>query len=333
MSLLLPMLAQSSPLEHVLSHPLSDGPLRGFGFEVVVNNHMVMATIAAVLMLVIFAWVAGKMKPRGTDTEAYVTKGRVTQTFEVILVFLRDEMTRPALGDLTDKYIGYVWTTFFFVLFCNVLGLVPLGEMLGLFHLGSPRLGHLGGTATGNINVTAVLALISLFMIFFVGIRERGLAYFSHFAPVPIWPIMKDSSPGMLPIALLLVVLEVVGAAVKPFALCMRLFANMLAGHMVIASLIGLIFLAADGLGALAYGVSVPVLAGSLFICLLELFVAFLQAYIFAFLTVLFIAQGAVHEEHGHGEADPQSLSHGHADSYGPRVGLPGDSITAGLTH
>ena len=322
-------LAAMDPLSHVLPHPLlHDGPAW-------LSNHMLMATVAALLVVAVFSWMTGKLRPRGSDVESYIVRGRVAQIFEVLLVFLREEMARPALGKLTDKYIGFIWTVFFFILFSNLLGMIPLGEIGGLIH---PSLAHIGGTATANLAVTAVLAGIALFMIFFTGIREQGPKYFAHFSPVPLWPFMKDSSPALLPVAVLLILLEIVGAFVKPFALCMRLFANMLAGHMVLAALIGLIFVAAEGLGSMAYGISIPVIGGALAISLLELFVSFLQAYIFTFLTVLFIAQGAVHhhdEHHGEepDEADPASLSHGHADADGPKVGIPGDSMTAGITH
>ena len=286
-------LAEGSLLDHVLPHKLFDiGPLT-------VTNHRLMMTVAAVLVLVVFFRAAKAISVRGTRPEDYVTKGRLSQIVEVILLFLRDEMTRPVLGGLTDRYIGYVWTTFFFILSCNLLGMVPWGNALHMasyFSGGDPHhaqhFDHWHGAPTGNINVTAALALVSFFMIFYVGIRQHGLKYFAHFAPIPFkpWP--------MAPVAFLLVLLEIMGAFIKPFALCMRLFANMLAGHMVLGALVMLIFFANSVAGQVA--IAIPSVLGGVAMSCLELFVAFLQAYIFAFLTVLFIAQGAVHEHGDH---------------------------------
>jgi F-type H+-transporting ATPase subunit a len=276
-------------MSHVMPHEL----FRIGGFSV--TNHIVMTVTAAVLLCLVFIYVASRTMVKGTDIESHMTKGRLAQVFEVICQFIRNDLARPALGNLTDKYIGYIWTTFFFILFCNLLGMIPIGPAARLLS-GSSAAAHWGGTATANISITAGLALIAFFMIHFVGIREQGLRYFLHFAPLPFkpWPL--------IPIALLLVVLELIGSLVKPFALCVRLFANMVAGHLVIAAMLGLIFTAATASAAMGYGVAVAAVLGSTAISLLELFVAFLQAYIFTFLTVLFIAAGAVHEheESGH---------------------------------
>lgn len=291
MSLLNPTLGAGDLISHVIPHDLFTlGPIT-------FTNHMLMALVSAVVLVLVMLNVAKRIAVRAdaNTVDDYMTKGRVANIFEVILIFLREEMARPALGKLTDRYIGYIWTTFFFILFCNVLGLVPIGSLLGFV---DPHLVHFGGTATGNIAVTATLAVISFVMILFVGIREHGLRYFLHFAPVPLWPLMKGASPGLMPVALLLILLEIVGAFIKPFALCMRLFANMLAGHLVLAALVGMIFLAKSA--AVQGGVAIPVVLGATAMSGLELFVAFLQAYIFTFLTVLFIAQGAVHEHDDH---------------------------------
>ena len=279
-------------MSHVLPHRLADEPLISFGgHELYLTNHLLMTLVVAALMLLIFPYVASKVRTRGEGVEAHVTKGILANFFETLCVFLREEVTRPALGDLTDKYIKYIWTTFFFVLFCNLLGMVPVGPILRLVS-GNYELLHWGGTATGNLSVTAGLALVSFFMIHFVGIREAGIrAWFMHFLPGPwyLWPLMF--------------VLEMIGAAVKPFALAVRLFANMVAGHLVIAALLGMIFAFKN------YGVAAGSVLGAVGISLLELFVAFLQAYIFTFLTVLFIASIAVHE---HEEGHDESEDHGH---------------------
>ncbi len=248
-----------------------------------VTNHHIMTLAAAVLMVVVFAYVASRVRVKADATEEYVTKGRVAQLFEVILEFFREQVARPALGDLADRYIGFIWTTFFFILFCNLLGILPVGPIAQLFG-GN---GHLGGTATGNISVTMGLAIVSFFAIQGLAIRHLGIVG---------W--LKHHCPGPAYLAPLMFVLELMGDLVKPFALCVRLFANMVAGHMVLGALIALIFLAGNAGLALGYGTAVPSIAMAVALSLLELFVAFLQAFIFTFLTVLFIAQFVMHEDH-----------------------------------
>lgn len=293
-------LAEGNLLVHVLPHPV---------FEVAgltVTNHMLMGLVAAALVLVTFSYVAARVRTSGEGVEAYVTRGRVAQMFEVICIYLRENVARPNLGDLTDKYIYYIWTVFFFVLFCNLLGLVPIGPIAGLI-MGDPAASHIAGTATSNLNVTGALALISFVAIVGVGVHEQGLRYFAHFAPVPFkpWP--------MIPLAVFLVVLEGAGLLIKVVVLAMRLFGNMLAGHLVLAAMIAMIFTFAKVSAATGYAVGVGVMIGATAISLLELFVSFLQAFIFTFLTVLFIAAGAVqHGDHGHDEAPGRAGAEAH---------------------
>jgi F-type H+-transporting ATPase subunit a len=188
-----------------------------------------------------------------------------------------------------------------------MLGLVPVGPILRFAGGNDPHLEHWGGTATGNIAITAGLAAVSFVMIHGVGIKENGLKYFAHFNPGPAY---------MAPI---LVPLEVVGSLVKPFALAVRLFANMVAGHLVLAALLGLIFTFKS------YGVAAGSIFGAAALSMLELFVAFLQAYIFTFLTVLFIAAGSVHEHgsgDGHGESGHEGeAGHGHGHEHAAHGG------------
>jgi F-type H+-transporting ATPase subunit a len=211
--------------------------------------------------------------------------------FEGICQFLRKQVAEPAMGEHTDLFIKYIWTAFFFVLFSNVLGLIPFDAIFGLI---LQRKVHIGGTSTGNIWVTATLAICTLLMIVVNGFRIGGRAYLAHFCPGPIW------------LAPLLVPVELIGLVAKIFALSVRLFANMLAGHVLLAVLIGFVLMAYNALGvAGGFLVSLLVILGSVAINLLELFVAFLQAFIFTFLTALFIGQAVSvhHEQHGeHGE-------------------------------
>lgn len=312
-------------LSHVLPHVLYESKSGAF----TITNIDMMLTISAVLMAFVLWRASRAIRVSGEGTDAYLTKGYLAQVIEVLLIFLREDMARPALGKLTDRYIGYIWTTFFFILFMNLLGMVPFGYILHVFAwmLGADtetamRWDHWQGAATGRLSVTVPLALCSLFMILFMGIRHGGVHFFKHMAPVPVWPIMKDAQAPMLPVALLLVVLELMALVIKPFALSMRLFANMIAGHLVLGALIGLIFIA-DSTAVRGF-IVVPAILGSIAMSLLELFVAFLQAYIFTFLTVLFIAQGAVHEheheEHEHDFEPADELEH--LEDFGKAVGV-----------
>jgi F-type H+-transporting ATPase subunit a len=294
--------ATLDPMGHVLPHPM-------FGIEWFTNHHL-MVLVVFVVGIAALLHVAVRVPLKADTAEGYVTKGRITQIFEVLCVFLREEMTRPLLGDLTDKYIKYIWSIFFFVLFGNVLGLLPIGAFFRL--LGMESLSHAGGSMTGNINFTGGLALISLFMMVFVGIKENGFGFIKHMWPVPFKPL--PLLPIMLPVGLLVFLLEILGLFIKSFALCVRLFANMVAGHLVLASLIIL------AISAPMVGKSASVLGATVF-SFLELFVAFLQAYIFTFLTVIFISLGAIsHDEHDEHHA---GLDEG---------AMPGDSIDEMLT-
>jgi F-type H+-transporting ATPase subunit a len=204
--------------------------------------------------------------------------------WESILQYLREQVARPALHESTDRFMPFLWTVFFLILFSNVLGMLPIGPLASLI---AGTTVHLGGTATGDISITAGLAVCAFLAIHVGGILEQGFAHYcKNFAPQVPWPLL-----------FLLVPLELIAAVVKPFALCIRLFANMIAGHIVIAILIGFSGLLAAGLSGTTGLVTVGSVLGSVFIGLLEVFVAFLQAYIFTFLTTLFIGM-AIHPEH-----------------------------------
>lgn len=257
--------AMESPLSHVVQREL----FRIGGFAV--SNHMVMILAAAVLMMIVFPLIARE--------RAVVPSGKVRNFFESICVFLREEVARPTLGENTDRFVPFLWTVFFFILFCNLLGMVPTDGILYLVSRG--RLQHVGGAATANIWVTGALAVGALMMIHVSGVRQQGLKnYIRNFIPQVPWPLMP-----------LMYVLETIGALVKPFALAIRLFANMMAGHTVLGTLMGLTFLARN------YWIGVVTIVGCAALSVLELLVAFLQAYIFTYLTSMFIG-AAVKPEH-----------------------------------
>jgi len=258
------LLAADSPLDHVVEHPIAQ-----FG-PVVFTNHMLMVLEAAAVLLIVL--------PLAVRRQALVPRG-LYSFVEAICQFLREELARPLLGKHVDRYIQYLWTTFFFILACNLLGMLPTESLVTLLSLG--RLKHLGGTATANIYVTGTLAALALVMIHVSGARQQGvLSYLKNFIPHVPWPLI----PFMY-------VLEFAGALIKPFALAIRLFANMLAGHTVLAALLLL------ALASRSYAVAGVTVLGCAALSLLELFVAFLQAYIFTFLTALFLST-AVHPEH-----------------------------------
>lgn len=327
-----PVLGAANPVDHVLPHALHDEPIfripvggadtnlpffsiyDGY-YSFYITNHMMMTAIAGIAVLLVFWFVARRVRPLGSDLGAFQTRGRVPQLFETMAVFIRDEVARPNLHGLTDKYIPYIWTIFFFILFANVLGLIPIGSILQLlFHYGAgdphaAHYSHWGGTATSNLALNSMLAILSFVAIVGIGIREAGAKnFFGHFNPVG-W------EPKMLPIGLGLFVLEWMGLLIKCVVLAMRLFGTMMAGHLVIAAFVLLIFSAARAGAGLGYGVGFAVLVVGTALTLLELFICFLQAFIFTFLTVLFIASGAVHhhedlaEDHGHPLSDEAQMN------------------------
>lgn len=229
-----------------------------FGFDLSITKHTVFMWIAFVLLVIIFKLVANSYK------KSFLPKG-LSNVMEVLVVFVRDEIAKPTIGKGFEKFLPYLLTVFFFILVCNFLGLIPYGA-----------------TATSNISVTATLAIISFIVIQAGGIMKNGaLGYFKGLIPggVPGW---------LLPI---MFVVELLGLFTKPFALAIRLFANMTAGHIVIMALLGLIFILHT------YVVAPVSVAFALFIYLLEILVALIQAYIFTMLSSLFIGM-AVHQDH-----------------------------------
>jgi len=267
----------------------------------VVSNHIIMQIIA-VLLLVLLIPRFVRVKESGDSVNDLTPRG-MGNFFESVCAYLRDTVARPILGEHTDRFIPYIWTAFFYVLFVNLLGLLPLEPVTrGLVKSLYPHAHHgIGGSATGNIWVTGSLAACTLAMVVVNGLRFGGVRYLAHFCPGPLW------------LAPLLVPVEIVGLGAKIFALTVRLFANMVAGHVLLAVLMSFISLSYTGLGAgAATGIGIVVVLVSVAFNMLEIFVAFLQAFIFTFLTTLFIGQAVViHHEHGneenheHGAAEP----------------------------
>ncbi|MEM9586794.1 MAG: F0F1 ATP synthase subunit A [Planctomycetota bacterium] len=314
--------AAHSPIEHAVPHALHEGALRipvggsdfnvsamnirdGY-YEFAITNHLMMSAVVGLTLIIVGLLCSKRISIfHGEGLKRYQTKGRLSQLFETICAFIRDEVAAPNLQGLTDKYIYYIWTVFFFVLFANVMGIIPFGYMLQLV-TGDSHFSHWGGSATGNLSLTGVLAMLSLIAIIYIGIKETSVKdFFNHFNPIG-WDDIR-----MLPISLLLYVLEWLSLFIKCFVLAMRLFGTMMAGHLVLAAFINLIFQVREGTqsdGA-AFAVAIPVVLVGTALTLLELFICFLQAFIFTFLTVLFISATAVHHHDEELDDDPHAMS------------------------
>lgn len=255
-----------NPLEEVVSHPIYEFAIGSWTFAF--TNHMFMIMLASIVLLIGL--------PLVIRQKALVPHG-FKNVIETICVYLREDMARPMLKDHTDRYIGVIWTMFFFILTMNLLGLTPLDKFVWLF-TGKQ---NWGGAATANIYVTGTLATVAFFLFHAAGIREKGLGkYLATLSPKVPWPIL----PFMF-------IMELLSSFVRLFSLAIRLFANILAGHILLGVLLGFIIMFKNYMVA-----SASIMATTL-MSLLEIFVAFLQAYIFVFLTAIFI-MFAVSEEH-----------------------------------
>ncbi len=234
-------------------------PIHVLGMEIdlSITNHVLMMWIASLILISLFYFLFRKRKLVPTG---------MANVLESMVLFVRDEIAIPNMGAKAGKkFTPLLATMFFFILTCNLMGLIPLFT-----------------TATGNISVTASLAIITFLVTQIQGMVENGVVgYWKSLVPSGIpWPLI-----------FIMVPIEIFGLFTKPFALAMRLFANMIAGHTVIFALLGLII----ALGSVL--VSPFAVGFAVFINLLEILVAFIQAYIFTMLSSLFIGM-AMHPEH-----------------------------------
>lgn len=259
-----------------------------------------MGNLLLAFLILIFGlrWAANKIAtgPEAEGNERYLTKNRTASMIEVICLYLREEVARPLLTDRTDKLMPFLWTIFFFILVNNLLGLIPLLDVqhtvARAFGEANPHWGFFGGTATQNIWVTGGLAIFAGIFFNIVGIRRVGIVgYFKH---------MTGGAPFY--VAWMILIIEFIGQIViKPVALAVRLVANMTAGHILLATL----FMFSGAVWGQGLLLQVPVtllsLVGGLAMMMLELFVSFLQAFIFMFLTAVFISLMDHHDdEHAH---------------------------------
>jgi F-type H+-transporting ATPase subunit a len=225
------------------------------------TKHVVMLLVAALLCCFVLIG-AARSHVRHTH-EVGRPKG-FAAGIEAMVLYIRQEVALKNLGPHGEAFVPFILGLFFFILFANLLGLIPFGS-----------------TATGNISVTATLAILTFFVIEVAGIRAQGAGYLNT---IFYWNTELPLAMR-IPMFVIMTPIEIVGKLTKPFALAIRLFANMTAGHIVVLALIGLIFTFQSYFIGLA-----PALM-AVAIMMLELFVAFLQAFIFSLLASVFIGQ------------------------------------------
>jgi F-type H+-transporting ATPase subunit a len=236
--------------------PIHLGPLT---IDISPTKHIVMLFIAAILCLITLLTAARAHKKQHAAVGR--SKG-FANGIEALVLYLRQEVVIPNVGHHGEGYAPFILTLFFFILFANLLGLIPYGS-----------------TATGNISVTATLAVISFVMIEIAGMRAQGMGYLKT---IVYWPSDQPVAMKAL-LTPIMTPIEIFGKFTKPVALAIRLFANMTAGHIVVLALLGLIFTFGS------YAIAPLPLLMALAIMVLEVFIGFLQAYVFALLVSVFI--------------------------------------------
>lgn len=268
------------------------------GYELQITKFMVLQVVAGLLTLLIFSDLARRIR------SGKPARGIWANWWEAVAVYIRDNVVRPTIGDghahhhgdahhdehghdhghhgshakkiavghPADRYLPFIWTCFFYVLFCNLLGAIPW--------LGSP---------TGNVNVTGMLALMAFGATLFYGMGELGVSGFWK----NLSPPLDAPQPMKFLLVIMMFLIEGLGLLIKHSVLAARLFGNIMGGHTVVAVMLA--FIAAEGVvdNWLWYAVTPASVLGQVAFGLLELFVAFLQAYVFAFLATIFIAMGS----------------------------------------
>jgi F-type H+-transporting ATPase subunit a len=290
------LLASDNPLDHV-----TDLVLVGTKEHPIITMHTITLLLVTAVFVLAMVYVARAIAtgPASQGNERYLTRGRFAQMIEAMIVYLRDEMLTPVLGEHdTRRYLPFLMTVFFFVLFNNLFGMLPVGPIMELVGIEKT---WIGGTATANLMVTGALAFISFFVIEMHAFKQLGFKGWLLHNCGGLVPGPK----GLYLIVPIVFAVELAGHFIKPAALAIRLFANMVAGHTLMAVLLGFgVAAKTAGMSALGWG-SITLVSGTAAVAItfLELFVAFLQAFIFMFLTAVFISLLSHHEEHEEQEA------------------------------
>ncbi len=284
------------PLLHVVQHTPGWAQIgKDFLSFPIISNHVLMQLVGAALLCML---IPRAMKPPTSgDPVSRLTPRGLRNAIEAVCVGLRDNIFKPNLGKYTDVFTPYLWSLFFFILISNLLGMIPLSA----WFFWVP--GHLiGGTSTGNIYVTGTLAIFTLMLMVGAGLKYHGMTYVKHFFMGPWY------------IAWFIAILELFGLLFKTLALCVRLFANMLAGHIIIAVLLGFIPAVRQTLPLWGVaGVSVAAILGAVAFNLLEIIIVVpLHAFIFTTLTAVFIGL-AVNIHHDDEHAHDEHAEHGEA--------------------
>jgi len=240
-------------------------------YDFSITRNVAQMLIALFILLWIMISVASKYKKNGN-----IAPSGMQNSMETVIVFVRDEVAKPNLGAKAEKYLPYLLTVFFFILVNNILGLIPASA-----------------NVTGNIAFTMVLAIISFVVILF----STNKHFWSHIFNPPVPGFVK---PILAPV-------EFLGVFTKPFALMIRLFANMMAGHIIIICLISLIFIFGGLNAGIGLGFSPVSIAFAVFIYVIEVLVAFIQAFIFTLLTAVFISQAFEGEHHTEGHHEEKA--------------------------
>jgi F-type H+-transporting ATPase subunit a len=226
--------------------------------------------ISSILLILIFVSVANRYKKNPGKAPS-----GMQNMLEPLILFIRDDVAKSSIGEKKyEKYLPYLMTIFFFILLNNLLGIIPIFPG--------------GANVTGNIAVTGVMAAFTLIITTFSGNKHYWVDIINT-PGVPWW--LK------LPIPLMPIV-EIIGIITKPFVLMVRLFANMTAGHIIILGFISIIIIFGQMSSALGLGVGVPTLLFMIFMDLLELLVAFIQAYVFTLLSALYFGLATIEPEH-----------------------------------
>lgn len=235
--------------------------------------------VQMLLSLSLFLWVMLAIAKKYKSGQGVISAPKGSQSLlEPVITFVRDEVAKPNLGNSFDKYLPFLLTIFFFILINNIIGLIP----------GSANV-------TGNIAFTAILGIITFVVIIFSSDKHYWIHIFNP-PGVPGW------------VKVILVPVEFISLFIKPFALIIRLFANMVAGHIIIICLISLIFIFGNMNKFAGWGTAPFSIAFTIFIYLIEVLVAFLQAFIFTMLSAVFIGQAIEGKQHQHNEKHEDSM-------------------------